>query len=283
MVRSLPAAGRRPLLALDVDGTLLTGSGVLTPRTRDALRAADREAWAIALVTGRPLPQVLPLVRELGVGEFVVAANGATVAEIESGRVIYQASLPGFLVADALARARRAVPGLRLAVTTSRAFHAEPGFDQLAPLTRDVAVVVDDAAPRPDDDVHSTVLFVLGGDTATLLAEVHAVVPSGVDVSPSGLPGSVELTPPGVHKGRGVARLCARLGVDRLDVVAVGDGLNDHEMLTWAGRGVAMGNADRATKLLADEVTASNDDDGVALLVERLLGESADARRSVTA
>lgn len=283
MVRSLPAAGRRPLLALDVDGTLLTASGVLTPRTRDALRAADREAWAIALVTGRPLPQVLPLVRELGVGEFVVAANGATVAEIESGRVIYQASLPGFLVADALARARRAVPGLRLAVTTSRAFHAEPGFDQLAPLTRDVAVVVDDAAPRPDDDVHSTVLFVLGGDTATLLAEVHAVVPSGVDVSPSGLPGSVELTPPGVHKGRGVARLCARLGVDRLDVVAVGDGLNDHEMLTWAGRGVAMGNADRATKLLADEVTASNDDDGVALLVERLLGESADAHRSVTA
>ncbi|MET0324869.1 MAG: HAD hydrolase family protein [Ilumatobacteraceae bacterium] len=282
-MRSLPAAGRRPLLALDVDGTLLTGSGVLTPRTRDALRAADREAWAIALVTGRPLPQVLPLVRELGVGEFVVAANGATVAEIESGRVIYQASLPGFLVADALARARRAVPGLRLAVTTSRAFHAEPGFDQLAPLTRDVAVVVDDAAPRPDDDVHSTVLFVLGGDTATLLAEVHAVVPSGVDVSPSGLPGSVELTPPGVHKGRGVARLCARLGVDRLDVVAVGDGLNDHEMLTWAGRGVAMGNADRATKLLADEVTASNDDDGVALLVERLLGESADAHRSVTA
>ncbi|MET0577671.1 MAG: HAD family hydrolase [Ilumatobacteraceae bacterium] len=282
-MRSLPAAGRRPLLALDVDGTLLTGSGVLTPRTRDALRAADREAWAIALVTGRPLPQVLPLVRELGVGEFVVAANGATVAEIESGRVIYQASLPGFLVADALARARRAVPGLRLAVTTSRAFHAEPGFDQLAPLTRDVAVVVDDAAPRPDDDVHSTVLFVLGGDTATLLAEVHAVVPSGVDVSPSGLPGSVELTPPGVHKGRGVARLCARLGVDRLDVVAVGDGLNDHEMLTWAGRGVAMGNADRATKLLADEVTASNDDEGVALLVERLLGESADAHRSVTA
>ncbi|MET0459818.1 MAG: HAD-IIB family hydrolase [Ilumatobacteraceae bacterium] len=282
-MRSLPAAGRRPLLALDVDGTLLTASGVLTPRTRDALRAADREAWAIALVTGRPLPQVLPLVRELGVGEFVVAANGATVAEIESGRVIYQASLPGFLVADALARARRAVPGLRLAVTTSRAFHAEPGFDQLAPLTRDVAVVVDDAAPRPDDDVHSTVLFVLGGDTATLLAEVHAVVPSGVDVSPSGLPGSVELTPPGVHKGRGVARLCARLGVDRLDVVAVGDGLNDHEMLTWAGRGVAMGNADRATKLLADEVTASNDDDGVALLVERLLGESADAHRSVTA
>ena len=139
-------------------------------------------------------------------------------------------------------------------------------------------------APTPDDDVHSTVLFVVGGDTTTLLAEVAAVVPEGVDVSPSGLPGSVELTPPGIHKGRGVALLCARLGVDRRDVVAVGDGLNDHEMLTWAGHGVAMGNADAATKRLADEVTAGNDDDGVAMIVERLIGAHADdVARQVTA
>ena len=110
---------------------------------------------------------------------------------------------------------------MRLAVTTRRGFHAEPGFDELAPLTRDVAIVVDDASPEPDDDVHSTVLFVLGGDTETVLAQVAAVVPGGVDVSPSGLPGSVELTPPGVHKGSGIAQLAARLGVDRLDVVAI--------------------------------------------------------------
>ena len=266
-----PSARRRPLLALDVDGTILTTSGQLTPRTRDALRAADRAAWHIVLVTGRPLPQVLVLARDLGIGEFVVASNGATVADIESGRVRYQATLPGALVIEALTLARRAVPGLRLVVTTPRGFHAEPGFHELAPLTKDVALVVDDALPEPDDDVHSTVLFLPGGNTETLLAAVAAVVPDGVDVSPSGLPGSVELTPPGVHKGSGIAQLCARLGVDRLDVVAIGDGLNDHEMLTWAGHGVAMGNADPATKQIADEVTASNDHDGVALIVEQLI------------
>jgi len=211
------------------------------------------------------------VVQQLGVGEYVVAANGATLVEISSGTVLYQASLPGSLVLDALSRARPAVPGLRLAATTSRGFHVEPGFDELAPLTRADAVVVEDASPRPDDTVHSAVLFVLGVDTPDVLARVRAVVPDGVDVSPSGLPGSVELTAPGVHKGRAVEHLCERLGVDRRDVVAFGDGLNDNEMLTWAGRGVAMANADPATQAIADEVTASNDDDGVAVVIERLL------------
>jgi len=259
------------LLALDVDGTLLTSTGTLTPRTRDALHAADRAGWHVALVTGRPLPYVLPLVRQLGVGEFVVAANGGTVAEIGTGIVLYQASLPGRLVLDAVARARRAVPGLRLALTTPRGFFVEPGFHELAPLTKDDAVLVDDASPRADDTVHAAVLFVLGADAEDVVAGVRAVVPDGVGVSPSGLPGSIELMPPGVHKGRGVEELCGRLGIDRADVVAFGDGLNDQEMLSWAGHGVAMGNADARTKAIADEITAGNDADGVAIVVERLV------------
>jgi Cof subfamily protein (haloacid dehalogenase superfamily) len=262
------------LLAIDVDGTLLTSEGVLSRRTREAVQAADRAGWHVALVTGRPLPYVLPVVRELAVGEYVVAANGATVAEIGSGTVLYQANLPGRLVVDALSRARRAVPGLRLAATTTRGFHTEPGFEELAPLSRADAVVVDDATPRPDDTVNSAVLFVIGGDTRDLLARVAAIVPGGVEVSPSGLPGSVELTAPGVHKGSGVVHLSERLGVERRHVVAFGDGLNDHEMLKWAGLGVAMRNADAPTRAIADEVTATNDDDGVALVIERLLSGS---------
>jgi Cof subfamily protein (haloacid dehalogenase superfamily) len=263
--------GPRPLLALDVDGTLLRSDGTLSTRTRDALRAADRAGWHVVLVTGRPLPYVLPLVRELAVGEFVVAANGATVCEIATGAVLEQASLPGHVVRLAVESARVAVPGLRLAATTLRGFHVEPGFDLIAPLSKADAIVVDDATPYPDDTVHSAVLFALGADTATVLAEVAAVIAHDVHVSPSGLPGSVELTAPGIHKGSGVARLCERLGVEQSGVVAFGDGLNDHEMLIWAGHSVAMGNADDATKAIAAEVTASNDDDGVASVVERLV------------
>jgi Cof subfamily protein (haloacid dehalogenase superfamily) len=261
-------------MVLDVDGTLLTSDGLLTTRTREALRAADRAGWHVALVTGRPLPYVLPLVRELAVGEFVVAANGATVAEVDTGTVLYQASLPGQLVRSVLTAARQAIPDLRLAITTADRFDVEPGFDVLAPLTKADAVVVPDARPEPGDTVHSSVLFVVGADTGWLLQRIADVVPPELHVSPSGLPGSVELTPPGVHKGSGVLHLCERVGVQRDDVVAFGDGLNDHEMLTWAGLGVAMGNADAGTKQVADEVTASNDDDGVAIVVERLLAET---------
>lgn len=265
-----PAAG---LIALDVDGTLLRSDRSLATRTRDALHAADRAGWHVAIVTGRPLPHALPLARELGIGEYVVAANGATIADVASGAVLEQSSLAGHVVLEAVAAARAAFPGLRLAVTTPRGLHAEPGFGQLAPLTKAETITVDDPGPLPDDTVFSTLLFALGADASVVLRRVAPVMTGDVHVTPAGLPGSIELTPPGVHKGSGVARLCERIGVSQRDVVAFGDGLNDLEMLTWAARGIAMGNADEALKAIADEVTATNDDDGVAIVVERLLTE----------
>jgi Cof subfamily protein (haloacid dehalogenase superfamily) len=209
--------------------------------------------------------------RKLSVGQYVVAANGSTVAEINTGAVLYQSSISGELVRIALSTVRAALPAVRAAVTTARAFETERGFDLLAPLSRVDATVVDDATPLPGDVVHSVVLFALGADASALRSQIAALVPAGMDVSPSGLPGSVELTAPGVHKGSGLVRLCQLLRIERQHVVAFGDGLNDHEMLVWAGHGVAMGNAADETKVLADEVTTSNDRDGVAIVVERLL------------
>jgi Cof subfamily protein (haloacid dehalogenase superfamily) len=262
------------LLALDVDGTLLTSDGELSVRTRNALRDADRAGWHVALITGRPLPYVLPVARKLGVGQYVVAANGSTVAEIGTGAVLYQSSISGELVRTALSTVRASLPAVCAAVTTERAFETERGFDVLAPLSKVDAIVVDDATPLPEDVVHSVVLFAHGADASALWSQIAALVPPGIDVSPSGLPGSVELTAPGVHKGSGVVRLCQMLRIERQHVVAFGDGLNDHEMLMWAGHGVAMGNAADETKAVADEVTESNDREGVAIVVERLLDVS---------
>jgi len=259
------------LVALDVDGTLLTSAEELSPRVRAALVRAGGAGWHLVLVTGRPLSIALPVVHDLGVGEHLVAANGATVAAVADGTVLHQASLPGEVAVPALRAARDAVPGLGLAVTTPRGFRREPGFVAIAPLSRTDGTEVDDAMPRSDEPVHSAVLFVDGLDARELQHRLAPLLPDEVEVTPSGLPGSVELTAPGVHKGSGLAWLCDRLGVDRADVVAFGDGLNDHEMLLWAGWGVAMGNAERITQELADEVTATNDEDGVAAVIERLL------------
>ncbi len=262
------------LLALDVDGTLLTSAETLSPRTRAVLHRAEADGWHVVVVTGRPLSVALPVVHDLGLGEYVVASNGATIAFVANGVILHQASLPGALVAVAIDRARRAVPGLGCAVSTPRGFFREPGFGAVAPLSEAEGELVDDARPHPDESVQSAVLFATHLDAWVLQDLIAAVAPPGIAVSPSGLRACVELTAPGIHKASGLARLCELVGVARGDVVAFGDGFNDHEMLAWAGLGVAMGNAHSETKAVADEVTASNDDDGVALVVERLLGHT---------
>ena len=81
----------------------------------------------------------------------------------------------------------------------------------------------------------------------------------------------LEISPAGVTKDSGLALLCEHLGVDRADVVAFGDGANDVEMLTWAGTSWAVGNAVAQAREAADHVAESNDDDGVAQIVEGLL------------
>jgi hydroxymethylpyrimidine pyrophosphatase-like HAD family hydrolase len=81
----------------------------------------------------------------------------------------------------------------------------------------------------------------------------------------------VEIGPHGVDKAVALGWLATHLGLDRADVWAFGDGINDVDMLRWAGRGIAMANADEAVLAVADEVTMSNDDDGVAVVLERLV------------
>jgi hypothetical protein len=81
----------------------------------------------------------------------------------------------------------------------------------------------------------------------------------------------VEIGPAGIDKATGLAWLCTHLGIDPADVVAFGDEYNDHEMLRFAGHGVVMANANEHTRALADEIAPSNSDDGVAVVIERLL------------
>ena len=259
-------------MALDVDGTLLTTDGVITDRVRTALAHAEESGWHVVIVTGRPLVVTMPVVEQLGLGEHVVVGNGATVVHLPSGEVLHQASLPGRLVREAIAAAREVLPSLGLAVTTPRGFFREPDFDKVAPLSVMEGAEVLDAMPFADETVHAARLFDHRIDARDVHAAEAPVAPAGVAVTLSGLVGTVELAPPDTHKASGLARLCELLGVARADVVAFGDGLNDHEMLVWAGHGVAMGNAEDATKAIADEVTATNDDDGVAVVMERLLG-----------
>jgi hydroxymethylpyrimidine pyrophosphatase-like HAD family hydrolase len=97
----------------------------------------------------------------------------------------------------------------------------------------------------------------------------HAVLGDAVGITFSTSNGLIELSAPGVTKGSGLADVAARLGVTAPDVIAFGDMPNDLPMLEWAGHGVAMANAHPSVLAAADEVTAPNSEDGVALVLER--------------
>ena len=107
-----------------------------------------------------------------------------------------------------------------------------------------------------------------------LITDVRALGLDGFTVTHSGAP-FVEILADGVNKAWAVAKLCEHLGIDRAEVLAFGDAPNDAELLAWAGRGVAMANAHPEALVAADEVAGSNEEDGVAAVLERLLDDLA--------
>ena len=104
-----------------------------------------------------------------------------------------------------------------------------------------------------------------------MLAAARSAVPEGAELTHSSSDGLLEISAVGVSKASGLATVCAELSVDAADVVAFGDMPNDLPMLAWAGRGVAVANAHPEVLAAVDHVTASNDDDGVAQVLESLL------------
>jgi hydroxymethylpyrimidine pyrophosphatase-like HAD family hydrolase len=108
-----------------------------------------------------------------------------------------------------------------------------------------------------------------GLSSDAMVAALAPAVGDLADLTFSHPRGLVEMSPPGVTKATGLAEVARRAGVGAADVVAFGDMPNDLEMLRWAGHGVAMGNAHPALLEVADEVTAANGEDGLALVLER--------------
>lgn len=257
------------LVATDLDGTLLRSDGTLSERTIAALDAAGRSGALVVVVTARPPRWVVGLGLERVAHEVVLCSNGALVYDVARGRVVAERHIEE----DA---ARRVLTSIRDVVPT-----AGFGSEDAEGLRHDSA----HHYPSPDtgDRLVETIDDVVRGGVAKLLvrdrtldfpALVTAVTDAVGDravVTWSG-EGLVEISAPGVTKAASLAALAAEHGLAPGDAVAFGDMPNDLVMLTWAAHGVAVANAHPDVLAQADEVTASNDDDGVALVLERLFG-----------
>lgn len=258
------------LLGLDFDGTLLRSDETISQRTRDALAAARDAGWLVVGATGRP-PVLAEMVTS-GLDELthVVTNNGSLTIDALTNEIVRQvtctsadARWAGTAIRDAVADAGLAVDHVDGDQTWESGLHTRVPHAPIGDR-------VDDAIGTINGDVRK----LLAWSDAVMLDDLYGVVrpllAERLDVTYSGLP-FVEVGPFGVSKATALAGLADSHGIKLADTVVFGDARNDHEMLEWAGTGVAMGNADDLTKDLADVVTESNDQDGVAVYIEQLL------------
>lgn len=268
--RIMVASPAYALIATDLDGTLLRGDDTVSERSLAALARAERAGARHLVVTGRPAPRVRPLLAALGTTGLAVCGQGAQVYDAGSGRMLWSVRLDRELAETALGKIEAEVGPVFAAVDqdgTDGLTLIEPGYRMPHPTLPAVGVARrDDLWGAPISKVllrHAT----LSDDE--LAAAARSVVGSLATVTMSG-PGTVELQPCGVTKATGLALAAERLGVPAAGALAFGDMPNDIPMFRWAVHGVAMANAHPELKAVADEVTTSNEDDGIAVVLERL-------------
>lgn len=263
-------AWRPKLVALDIDGTTVDFDGAPAPGLREAVARALAAGAIVAMATGRSWHATRPVVEALGLppGRHV-CSNGAVEVEFPPLRIVRMTT---FDATEVIARIQRLHPRAAVAVevvgTGYRITRPFPvgelhgtieivEHDQLAegPVTR---VIVRD--PDASDGEFDAMVAALGLHDVTYFV---------------GWSAWLDIAPQDVDKAVGLAALCADLGIDAADVLAIGDGRNDISMLRWAGRGVALGDTPDEVREAADAVTGTFDEGGTAAELDRWFGPAA--------
>ncbi|MFE7463541.1 HAD family hydrolase [Streptomyces sp. NPDC057499] len=262
------------LVATDLDGTLLRDDETVSERTREALVAAAAAGAAHIVVTGRSVPWTRHILDDLGYEGLAVCGQGAQVYHAGEHRLLTSLTLDRQLAGLALSKVEAEVGPLALAASRD-GLDGEvlvgPGYRvQDGPLP---AVFTDDPAELWTAPLNKVYIQHPELDDDALATAARAAVGNLVDVVMAG-PGVVEILPLGLSKATGLSLAARRLGVKGADTLAFGDMPNDIPMFAWARHGVAMANAHKQLKSVAQEITTSNQEDGIAVVLERLLLQS---------
>lgn len=256
------------LVASDVDGTLLDPMARLTERTGRVVANVIASGTPFVLVSGRPPRWITPVARLVGLEGYAVCANGAVVFDIATERVLATRELDPVLLTDVASAIAEVLPGVHFAAERAGApeFLTEHGY------TNPWGDAERNPATRAELLGHPAIKLLAWHPKLTsqeMADAAQAVLRGAVDVTFSTNRGLIELSATGVTKAFGLAEVCRRLDIPAESVIAFGDMPNDVEMLRWAGHGVAMANAHPTAIAAADELTATNAEDGVAQVLER--------------
>lgn len=263
------------IVVLDLDGTLTNSKKELSARNREALLRLQSEGTKIVLASGRPTYGIIPLARELELkryGGYILAYNGGVIIDCASDEEIYSNVLPMELIRP-LYEASKAC-GVVILSYDGEYIITENEGDKYVGIeahlnkmkTREVKSFVDyysTPVPKCLAVGDPERIIALEGELKSQYGDVMNIYRSE--------PFFLELVPLNIDKAHSLSILLSKIGGRREEMTAFGDGFNDLSMIEYAGVGVAMSNAQDAVKERADVVTLSNDEDGVAEYVERVL------------
>ena len=264
------------LMAIDVDGTLFNDRKEITKAVNDAIQAAKAKDVKVVICTGRPIGGVRPIIEELKLtddNEYVITYNGALVQNTYTNEVVSENSLT--------------VSNLKVLYELSKDLNSPMHFfnsEQIYTPNKDISnyTVYESYANQvplhyrmieeiPEDMLIPKVMFV---DEPERLTKIIAAIPDSIRekyTMVQSAPFFLEIFHLSVNKGNAVKQLAEKLSIKRKEIICIGDGENDLEMVKYAGCGVAMGNAIPSVKEVAEFHTLSNNDNGVAYAIEQLI------------
>ncbi|MFG3549209.1 Cof-type HAD-IIB family hydrolase [Streptomyces sp. NPDC047725] len=277
-----PAAAVRPrLIATDLDGTLLRDDKSVSPRTIAALAAAEKAGVEVFFVTGRPARWMDVVSEHVHGHGLAICGNGAAVVDLHGGpgahRFVKVRELARENALDAVRLLRDAAPGTLYAVEQTYGFRQEPAYPRMHMEAPDAFASAEELlapdAPAADEPVLKVLAFHPDLEPDAFLTLARVAIGDRANVTRSSPSSLLEISGPDVSKASTLALCCAERGISHEEVVAFGDMPNDVEMLTWAGQSYAMGNAHPDVIAAASGRTVANNDDGVAVVIERILAE----------
>ncbi|NLX06701.1 MAG: HAD family phosphatase [Phycisphaerae bacterium] len=260
------------LVAIDLDGTLLTSGKVVTARTQRVVRAVRQQGVRVVLASARPPRSVAETYKLLGLDTCVICYNGALIYDPPSKQVLFHRPIEKFLAREVIDLARQIYRETLVSIEVLDQWYTDrvnPAYQtevskQFQP---DVLGPIDTWLIQP-----VTKVLLLG--PAAKMSEVRRKIGQrfgrrlAMTQSESNL---LQIMSAGVSKGTALKRVCDRYGISPQKTIAIGDAANDTDMLELAGMGIAMASASDDVKRAADYITSGNDDDGVAEALERFV------------
>lgn len=262
------------LIAIDMDGTLLNEEKKISQANYEAIQQATKNGVKIVLASGRPLVGFKKYLKELNLiseNNYAVAFNGAFVQSTEGTKIISKTTLT---LED-----YKSLYKLSLELEVN--IHALTENSVISPkdneYTRQEAHwngIKSKIGPVEDVDSNTTIVKVMFVDKSDIIDEAITKIPAEISSKYTvvrSAPFYLEFLPKSVNKGAGVSALAEELNIKQEEVICIGDAGNDIHMIKYAGLGVAMGNASPEVKRASDFITKTNEEDGVAFIIDKFI------------